>query len=62
MNTTLQPRSTASGLLLALAGLAMLLAAYFNRDARIIVVGMQALGAFLFFLASFLQYRRSKTG
>lgn len=49
-----------SAVLLALAGAAFSLSALLQRDARPVIVATQALGAALFFLASYLHYRRSR--
>ncbi len=51
-----------AALLFTLAGVALLVAAYLNRDARGLIVGMQAVGGVLFLVVALLQYRRSQTG
>lgn len=61
MNTARRPTPT-SALLFALAGLAFLVSAFLNRDARGLIVGMQALVAVLFFLVAFVHYRRARSG
>ena len=60
MPTTQKPRATRSAaVLFALAGMALLVGAYFNQGARPFVVGMQILAAVLFFTNAYLQHRRA---
>jgi threonine/homoserine efflux transporter RhtA len=62
MTLTHQRRATTSAALFAFAGMAFLVTAVLDRGARDLVMSMRAVAATLFFLAAYLQYRRSRRG
>jgi hypothetical protein len=58
MILTRQPHSTKASVLFALAGVVSLISVALNHEARPLIIIMQSLTAVLFFVASYLHYRK----